>query len=99
MHIQIPHKTSKRAAIDRVKVGLLQAKPHMKDQVAIEKQEWEGNKLHFAFTTQGKQVIGTLVVTDSEFVVDARLPLLWRMFEGKIEKMIMEQAQGMLGRP
>jgi len=37
-----------------------------------------------------------LKVTDTEFIVDAKLPLLWRMFEGRIEKMIQEQAKGML---
>jgi len=96
MHIQLPHKTSQRAAIDRVKKGLIEARPHMKDQVVIDKEEWQDNMLNFAFTAQGKQITGVLQITDTEFVVDAKLPLLWRMFEGKIEKMIMEQAQGML---
>lgn len=96
MHIQIPHKTSQRAAIDRVKKGLIEAKPQMREHVVVDKQEWADNILNFAFTAQGKQITGTLKVTETEFIVDAKLPLLWRMFEGKIEKMIAEQAQTMI---
>lgn len=98
MHIQIPHKTTQKAAVDRVKQGLIQARPHMQGQVKIDKEEWNNSMLNFAFTTQGKQVTGTLRITDEEFIVDAKLPLMWRLFEGKIEKMVAEQAQGMLGK-
>ena len=70
----------------------------MQGQVKIDKEEWNNSMLTFAFTTQGKQVTGTLRVTDEEFIVDAKLPLMWRLFEGKIEKMVAEQAQGMLGK-
>jgi hypothetical protein len=98
MHIELPHNTNKQAAVDRVKAGLIQARPHMVGQVKIDKEEWNNSMLNFAFTTQGKQVTGTLRITDDMFVVDAKLPLLWRMFEGKIEKMIKEQANTMLGQ-
>jgi hypothetical protein len=96
MHVQIPHQFSQKIAVERVKKGLLEARPHMKDQVTITKEEWEGNALNFAFVAQGKEITGKLEVTEKEFIVDAKLPLLWRMFEGKIEKMIAEQASGML---
>jgi hypothetical protein len=97
MHIELPHHTNKQAAVDRVKRGLIEARPHMAGQVKIEKEEWNNSMLTFAFLTQGKQVTGTLRVTDEQYVVDAKLPLMWRLFEGKIEKMVKEQAAGMLG--
>ena len=96
MHLQIPHTFSQKQAIERVKVGLLQARPQMQGQVEIEKEEWADNMLHFAFIAQKQRISGTLVVTDKEYVVDAKLPLLWRMFEGRIEKAIGEQVQAML---
>ncbi len=98
MHLEIPHKTTQKAAVDRVKRGLVEARPHMAGQVKIEKEEWNNSMLNFAFTTQGKEITGTLRITDEMFILDAKLPLLWRMFEGKIEKMIKEQAQTMLGQ-
>lgn len=93
MHVQIPHTFTQRFAIDRIKKGLVDVRPQLKDQVTIEEERWEGNTLHFAFTAQKKHVTGTVEIRETEFVVDAKLPLLWRMFEGKIEKAIMEQAQ------
>ncbi len=97
MHLQIPHKFSQAQAIERVKRGLIEARPHMKDQVVIEKEDWHDNILTFAFVAQKQRITGILVVGDKDFMVDAKLPLVWRLFEGKIEKMIQEQVGGMLG--
>lgn len=98
MHIQVPHKFGQQAAVERVKQALEQVKvnPQVKDQLVIEKEEWEGNTLNFAFTGQGQHIKGTLVVEEKEFIVDAKLPLMLRMFEGRIEKMIGEQVKQML---
>jgi hypothetical protein len=101
MHLKIPHKFgTKEKAIERIKTGLVQVKSNPPEQIAgqfeIEKEEWEGNKLEFAFAVQKQHISGTLVVEDTEFIVDAKLPLMLRMFEGRIEKMIGEQVQKML---
>ncbi len=98
MHIQAPNKFGTQQGIERVKSALEQVKvnPQVKDQLTIEKEEWEGNKLSFAFTGQGQHISGTLVVGEKEFIVDAKLPLMLRMFEGRIEKMIGEQVKQML---
>lgn len=91
MHLQIPHKSNKIAAITKIKRALQDGKSQMPKEVSIDDERWEGETLHFGVTLQGKQVAGTLLVTDTELVIDAKLPLLWRIFEGKIEKMISEQ--------
>lgn len=96
MHLQIPHKLTQPEAIEKVKASLEAARPQMAGQVNIEKEEWDGNKLNFAFTAQKQHITGTLVVEDKDFVVDAKLPLMLRMFEGKIEKMIGEQVKTLL---
>lgn len=98
MHFQVPHKFGTSQAVERVKQALEQVKtnPQVKDQLTIEKEEWEGNTLTFAFTGQGQHITGTVVVEEKEFIVDAKLPFMLRMFEGRIEKMISEQVQKML---
>jgi len=94
MHLQVPHKTRQFDAIQKVKFGINEGrKEAAAHNVTIEEERWEGNVLHFSATLQGKQISGTLEVTDKEYVIDAKLPLLWRIFEGKIEKMIAEQAR------
>ncbi len=95
MHFKAPHKTTKTAAKQKVKDAIEAARPHMKDQVVINTEEWQGDIFHCDVNLQGKKVTGTLEVTDMDFIVDAKLPLLWRMFEGRIEKEIAKQMEAM----
>jgi len=94
MHIKIPHKTTKNAATEKVKQALREARPlAAQNNVTIDEERWEGETLRFAVTLQGKKINGQLEVSDMDFTLDAKLPLLWRMFEGRIEKMIAEQVK------
>jgi len=93
MHLVIPHKFSQAQAKAKVQQALADAKAHIKDQAQITREEWEGNTFNFAATVQGKEITGTLEVAEKQFVLDAKLPLMWRIFEGRIEKMIEEQVK------
>jgi hypothetical protein len=93
MHLQIPHKANKIQALTKVKLALQQGRAQLGQYASIDEERWEGETLHFAATLQGKQITGTLQVTDKDFVIDAKLPLLWRIFEGKIERTIAEQVK------
>ena len=95
MHLQIPHKSNKIAALTKVKKALQEGRSQLNGMATIDEEKWEGDTLKFAVTLQGKQITGTLLTTEKDFVIDAKLPLLWRIFEGKIEKMIGEQVQSM----
>ena len=97
MHLQIPHKLSKADAVAQVKKVLTDARSQLAEKATIEKEEWQGDTLVFAFTANGQSISGQLEVQDNAFVLDAKLPLMLRMFEGKIEKMISEQSKQMLG--
>lgn len=79
--------------MQKVKKALDDARPQMKDQAVINSEKWEENTLHFDVTVQGKHITGTLEVSETDFILDAKLPLLWRMFEGMIEKEIAKQIQ------
>lgn len=91
MHIKIPHKLRKYEAVARVQKALNAARSHMGKDVQMNEEKWTDNVLHFDLTAQGKRVTGTLTVEDSNFTLDAKLPLMWRLFEGRIEKEIAEQ--------
>jgi hypothetical protein len=95
MHIQIPHKANKITALTKVKKALHEGRSQLNGMATIEEERWEGDTLHFAVTLQGKKITGTLLVNDKDFVIDAKLPLMWRIFEGRIEKMIGEQVKSM----
>ncbi len=96
MHINIPHKFSKDEAKERVMVALREARAKLGDQATIDKEEWQGDTLHFGFSTQGQSISGTFEVRDKSFDLDAKLPLMLRMFEGRIKAAIEEQAKAML---
>lgn len=93
MQFNLPHNTTRAAARRKIEKALIEAKPHLKDQATINKEEWIGDTLTFDVTVQGKNITGSLEVTDTEFIANVRLPLMWRMFEGMIKKQIEQQMQ------
>ena len=98
MQVKIPHKLTKSAAIAQVKKALEDARPKMDEaKVTITTERWDDNVLTFDVTGQGQRISGTFTVNDHDFELYAKLPLMLKMFEGKIEKAIAEQAKGMLG--
>ncbi len=96
MQVSIPHKDSQVAAITKVKKILNDSRSKLAGQASDIEERWEGNVLNFAFTAQGTHIKGTLTVKDKVFDLYAKLPLTLRLFEGRIEKMIKEQASAML---
>ncbi len=92
MHVHIPHGLSKQEAVLKVKSAIQEAQPQIAAHAKDTQLEWQSeNVLRFDATIQGKRIHGTLTVEEKEFEIDATLPLLWRMFEGRIEKAIREQ--------
>lgn len=92
MKFKIKHKTSKFEAMQRIKKMLVDQRKQIEANATDVKTEWKDNVLEFAFTAQGTHISGTLTVTDTEFDVYAKLPLMYRLFEGTIEKMVAAEA-------
>jgi hypothetical protein len=97
MKVSIPHKDSEIAAITKVKKILNESRSKLAAHLTDVEEKWDGNVLTFAFTAQKQHITGTLTVKDKVFDLYAKLPLTLRLFEGRIEKMIKEQAGAMLG--
>lgn len=95
MHFKVPHKTTKTAAKQRVKDALEEARPHLQGQVEVNNEEWHGDIFNFDANLQGKNVTGTLEVTETDLVFNAKLPLMWRLFEGRIEKEVAKHIAAM----
>jgi len=97
MQLNIPHKFTKEAAVARVKSALDEARSKLADKATLHEERWDGDTLHFDVEAQGQRIAGTLAVEDHAFNLQAKLPMMLRMFEGKIEKMILEQTKQALG--
>lgn len=91
MQVNIPHQFSQKEAIAKVKKALADARPQLQGKAVVEEERWEGEMLHFAFTAQGQSISGNLKVGEGVFELYAKLPLMMKLFEGKIERAIKEQ--------
>ncbi len=99
MHVKLPHNLkTEGAAILRAKQAINEMRKQLPANAKINKEEWSGNTLAFDATADKITVTGTLVVTKDDYEVTAKLPLMLRMFEGRIEKAIKEQTAGLLGQ-
>ena len=96
MHFEFPHQLSKERAVAKIRTAITKAKTQLPKEVEKLTDEWQDSTLHFSVTLQGKNITGTVQVTDTDYVVDAKLPLMWRMFEGKFEQMIQEAVRQQL---
>lgn len=97
MHIELPHKFTKQQAIQHIKQMLDTHRAELAQHASFTKEEWIDDVFEFGVNLQGKNISGTLTVTDSQYVVDATLPFLWRMFEGRIEAEVKKQVERLNG--
>lgn len=97
MKVSIPHKQTQIGAITKVKKILNESRSQMAAHLTDVTESWAGNVLTFSFMTQKQHISGTLEVKDHSFELYAKLPLMMRLFEGKIETMIHDESKKMLG--
>jgi hypothetical protein len=73
-------------------MGLLGQFSHHAEEM---EHEWQGDTLRFKGKAKGLKIQGTVEVTDSEMIVDAKLPLLAIAFEGRIKEAVEKEAGAM----
>jgi hypothetical protein len=95
MHLEIPHKSTQAAAVARVKQSLEEMRSKILENATIAEEKWDGNTLTFDVTAQGQRVTGTLLVAEKDFIIDAKLPMMLRLFEGRIEQEISNRIKAL----
>lgn len=83
----------KDRAVAKIKTELIKNRAAINQHVTINEEKWQDNTLTFAVELQGKKITGTLEITEKDFVLDAKLPLMWRLFEKRIEAEIAKQVE------
>ena len=58
-------------------------------QISQVEYAWTSDILNFSFAIMSKTIKGTAGVTDTEIIVDAGMPLMFRPFEGKVKTRIL----------
>lgn len=99
MQFVAPHKLTKDEAKGRITQMLDDAKtkPELEGKLTIEEERWEGDTFYFALTADGQHIHGHVEVKEKEYDITVTLPLMLRLFEGRIQQMINDQVKQSLG--
>ena len=95
MRIAVPHHTTPgraRQIVDKRLKTLEKQYGHKADDFGY---EWDGNTLHLSAKAKGLSLKGTLEITADEVIVDGKLPLLAKPFEGRIRQTVEMEAESM----
>ena len=105
MQIKLNHKTSQLLAkekMDTFLAGLLQTELTGGFRIKNPQKRWAGNRMEFSFTVKkswvpGINVEGTILVSETEVIMDCDLPGLITAFvnESEIREVITSQFNGL----
>ena len=87
----VAHTLGTVAATERLKTFIEDVRRDHGDKLSEVRGEWQGNTLHFGFTTLGMGIQGTLEVQEGSVNVSGKLPLAAAFFRGQIEKTIRDE--------
>ena len=95
MRITVPHHTTRQSARSRVEARLGQLLSQFGGHAEDMEHAWDGDTLRFKGKAKGLKVEGSVEVTDSDVVIDAKLPLIAMAFEGRIRETVQKEADSM----
>jgi putative polyhydroxyalkanoic acid system protein len=56
---------------------------------------WQADTLHVVFKAKGMTVKGTVEITDTEVILDGKVPLIAKPFESRIRSTVEREAESM----
>lgn len=95
MRIAVEHKTTKEIARNKVEQRLGQLLTQFGGHAEDIQHQWFGDTLQFKGKARGFTVEGTVEITDAAVVIDGKLPLVAKMFEGRIRDAVQKEADRM----
>jgi hypothetical protein len=98
MRISLPHHTDKENAKRMINERLAAAMTQHGHYLSDSSHTWEGDRLTFSGSAKGFKVSGSIDVTDSEVIVDGKLPLIARPFEPRVKHAIEQEAESLFGK-
>jgi hypothetical protein len=95
MRIELPHHTTRDDARKKVDAKIEHLMGRFGHHADHSEHEWKGDTLHFHIKAKGMSAKATLEVTDSDVILDAKLPFMALPFEGRIRSTLQEEAESM----
>ncbi len=94
--VVIPHRLGKDEAIARLKDGLGRAKAEFAWLIALEQEQWSGDRLSFAASALGQRARGFIDVYEGAVRLEVTLPWLLARFAHAAQRVIGHRGQLML---
>ena len=95
MRIAVPHHTTREAAKKIVEKRLDDLHQQYGHYATDIDQTWHGDRLDFSLKARGFTGKGTLEVTDTDVIIDGKLPLIAKPFEPRIKSTVEREADQM----
>ncbi|HEX9161680.1 MAG TPA: polyhydroxyalkanoic acid system family protein [Thermoanaerobaculia bacterium] len=95
MRIAVPHNTTRARARKIVEDRLENMQQQYGHYAEDLDHNWQGDTLHFAFKAKGINGKGTVEITDTDVIIDGKLPLIAKPFESRIRSTVEREAQSM----
>lgn len=95
MKIAIPHHTTRAKARKIIETRLGNLEKDHGSKAKDVKHEWQADTLHVNLKASGFSAKGTVEVTDTDVIIDGKLPLLALPFESKIRQTVEREAAAM----
>ena len=95
MRLTVPHNTDRDTARRKIDARLQQLLGQYGGYLNDIQQHWEGDRLVFSGSARGFKANGTVEVTDTEVIIDGKLPLMAKPFEPRIKNTIEREAAAM----
>ncbi|HEY1473303.1 MAG TPA: polyhydroxyalkanoic acid system family protein [Pseudolabrys sp.] len=94
--VLLPHSLGKDEAARRIKDRLGRAKTEFAWLLALEQEEWTGDRLSFRAAALGQRAFGTIDVYDHAVRLEVTLPWLLARFAHAAQRVIGQKGQLML---
>ncbi len=95
MRIEVPHKTTRDKARKIVEQRLRNLESQYGHYASDIDHQWQGDTLHFGFKAKGFHGKGTVEITESDVIIDGKLPLIAKPFESRIRSTVEREAESM----
>lgn len=95
MRVTVPHRTDKDTARRKINERIAQLFGQYAHYLSESSHQWDGDRLVFSGSAKGFKTNGTVEVTETEVIVDGKLPLMAKPFEPRIKSTIEREAEAM----
>jgi hypothetical protein len=92
MKVVINHQFTKEKAVKCAENLIRNLTEKFKDDISDFRQEKEGDIILFSLKAKGMKFKGTISIEINSVIIESKLPLAIKMFEGVLEKKILENA-------